>query len=157
MPTSPTCLVCPLAGHCEARAADSIERYPVKTKKVKQRDETTLVAAVEHRGRLYLVRESERLLGGLWGLPRVVANGDAEIATLSSHLRDAHGINASELEYTGEARHVFTHIRMRYRLYRTRLEKKPRASAEARWVTRLEIDDLGLSKAMRKVLALLDE
>jgi A/G-specific adenine glycosylase len=76
-PRSPQCLLCPVRASCGAHAAGLQHEIPAPRKKVEQPVSQWLAVAVVFRGRLLLVRRpAEGLLGDLWCLPLVEAEGN---------------------------------------------------------------------------------
>jgi A/G-specific adenine glycosylase len=72
-PTSPRCLICPLAGHCEAARTGRQDELPVIAARKKRSELQVLIRTlvwIEQAGALVLVRRRpEGLFGGLWELP----------------------------------------------------------------------------------------
>jgi len=72
-PTSPRCLVCPVAVHCEAARTGRQDELPVIARRKKQSELPLLARTlvwIEDAGELVLVRRRpEGLFGGLWELP----------------------------------------------------------------------------------------
>ncbi|MDQ3301393.1 MAG: A/G-specific adenine glycosylase [Myxococcota bacterium] len=74
-PTSPRCLVCPLAKRCEARRTGRVTELPVVAPRKQARDLPLLARTlvwIEERGELVLGRRpAGGLFGGLWELPEL--------------------------------------------------------------------------------------
>lgn len=70
-PKSPKCEVCPLLNYCAAAASGKQLNYPVKTKKIKQKDLYFTAFALENSlGEYYLEkRPSKGLLADMWTFP----------------------------------------------------------------------------------------
>lgn len=69
-PRSPKCLLCPLVGHCDARAAGIPEAFPVKAPRKARPLRYGTFFWVEHDEKVLLVRRPARgLLGGMRALP----------------------------------------------------------------------------------------
>ena len=67
---SPSCLVCPLSGHCAAGQSGTAERYPVKPAKKAKPHRTGTAYWIEQEGRVWLVqRAANGMLGGMRALP----------------------------------------------------------------------------------------
>ena len=71
LPRNPSCLICPLAAHCQARALGTVAELPVKLRRVQpvQLAETLFLI---RRGRRVLLRRrhaSARRMAGFWDLP----------------------------------------------------------------------------------------
>lgn len=69
-PREPRCLVCPLAGSCQARAEGDPQRYPVKATKKARPLRRGTVLWIERDGAVWLVRRpSAGMLGAMRALP----------------------------------------------------------------------------------------
>ncbi|MCK9543987.1 MAG: A/G-specific adenine glycosylase [Novosphingobium sp.] len=104
---NPRCLLCPLAGSCEARAASEPERYPVKAPKKARPERGGHAFWIERNGarglEVWLARRPARgMLGGMMALP------DDEWSART----DGHG--AAPLpgpwRHAGTVSHGFTHF-----------------------------------------------
>jgi A/G-specific adenine glycosylase len=102
-PRSPSCLLCPVAEGCAARAAGDPERYPRKAERPERPVERFVAALVETDEGIWLVRRPETgLLAGLWELPMVDAGEPGGLAAL--------GLEPLTREGTGRTIvHAFTH------------------------------------------------
>ncbi|MGN6110555.1 MAG: A/G-specific adenine glycosylase [Kofleriaceae bacterium] len=76
-PTSPRCLVCPLAAHCEASRTGRQDELPVVAPRKKQHELPVLARTlvwIEEDGEIVLARRRPGgLFGGLWELPERAA------------------------------------------------------------------------------------
>jgi A/G-specific adenine glycosylase len=109
-PRSPQCLLCPVRAHCRAQALGKQAEIPAPRKKVEQPTSQWLALAATHRGRLLLVRRpAEGLLGDLWCLPLVEAEGNTaalEREAITAGFTTPVQWAAAPLP---AVRHVFTH------------------------------------------------
>jgi A/G-specific adenine glycosylase len=128
-PKAPRCAECPLASHCRGRTRP--ERYPApKPASSKPTRKRTLLIYTDGE-RYGLTKGSERLLGGLYGFPRLE--------------EEVHGT------VLGKVKHHYTH----FTLEATVVLSDERL-AEVTMYTLDQIDALPLSRADRKALALLE-
>lgn len=176
------CEDCPLEVDCGARRSGSVERLPVKRPKTPPRSETHVVAAVVRKDRWLVVRRPPRgLWGGLWELPTAVMNGGAVRATVRDLVA---GFVAADGSLAAKPwcatrpfcriQHQLTHRTITFVGHVCRVEgscgvgrangRKRKgtvsgdhgeADREMRWLLLDEINDLGLSMAMRKVVGAL--
>lgn len=147
-PSSPTCLTCPIAGQCAARASgrqDQLPRLPAR----RRADELPELAAValwiERRGRVVVARRpAAGLYGGLWELPQAddaPAAARAVGVTLTGAPRPL-----------GEHRQTLTHRRLHLRLMRAAVRGVPTVVAgdgyqAVQWVAIADLTTLGVSSA----------
>lgn len=102
-PKSPNCLLCPVAGACEARREGVPERYPIKPRKTPKPTRQGHVYVLFGKDQTVLTerRPDKGLLGGMLGLP--TSDWLAERPT-TAFPQDA------QWQEVGEVRHVFTHF-----------------------------------------------
>ncbi len=134
-PKNPKCEQCPASVICAGKT--SPERYPTpKAKKQVPTRDVTIHVREDTRGRLFLEKRDEALLGGLYGFPQsaVIASDSAAI-----HL--------------GHVTHVYSHFKLIGHVIHERITSKPNSPD---WHTREEIVALPLSKLDHKVLALVE-
>lgn len=70
-PKNPDCPVCPIRGCCLAFAEDRVEDFPVKEKKLKQRDIYLIAGIIENESGAFLLRQKgdKGLLANMWTFP----------------------------------------------------------------------------------------
>ncbi len=102
-PRAPKCLLCPLAGSCQARALGRQEDFPVKTPKRPRPRRRGFAYWLENDGHVLLVRRPAKgLLGGMLALPT---------GTWSESVTAGDGAPAAaHWEHSGAIEHVFTHF-----------------------------------------------
>lgn len=168
------CEDCPLKVDCGARRSGSVERLPVKGRKALPRKETHVVAAIGRRNRWLVVRRPPRgLWGGLWELPTSVMNGSTARTTVRKLVADF--ITADRSLATKpfcRIQHQLTHRTITFVGHVCRVEASRAAGRgtkriasgdhcepdrEMRWLSLTEINNLGLSAAMRKVVGALQD
>ncbi|MDO5102757.1 MAG: A/G-specific adenine glycosylase [Lautropia sp.] len=143
--TKPACERCPLAELCEARGQDAVGAYPQpKVRKAQPVREVHLLL-VQAKGSVMLeARPARGLWGGLWSLPELSAEPP------------------SGWRLAGGFEHVFTHFRMKAKVWMPPVAKPNRCEepspllAEAwpsepmqRWVKPGALDALPLPKPIR--------
>ena len=147
IPAAPRCESCPLASFCDAFAAGDAEDLPLLPGKNPPKEiEWDLVLI--HMGDCVLVRQrEERMLHGLWVFPMV--EGHNETGELAVLLKNLTGLCVSDLQFIGEAKHVFTHQIWQMRLWRGTADPEAILAEPWRAVTREELEALALPSAMR--------
>jgi A/G-specific adenine glycosylase len=99
---APRCLLCPLAGECQARSTDP-ERFPAKQAKKPKPQRRGRAFWIERDGAVWLVRRADNgMLGGMRSMPddgwTVRDDGEAEPPLSGSWIS------------SGSVRHSFTHF-----------------------------------------------
>ena len=143
-PKNPTCLVCPVARVCEARALGIQDKVPARRA---QREVPVVDAAVlvlRRRGQFLLCRRPAKgLWGGLWEFP---TGDDAAHAARRVGLR----VRARRV---GLVEHTLTHRHMRFAVYRAQGAGRIRLDGyeDYRWVDPGELLTAAISTATRRV------
>ncbi|MCB9852394.1 MAG: A/G-specific adenine glycosylase [Phycisphaerales bacterium] len=156
------CDACPLRNECNALAAGNVARLPVRKKKTPVKKEThiAIVADFDNK-RLYRRRPAEGLWGGLWELPSVVRNGAAEHATAQMLARELLGDSTTvDRRQLCTIEHQLTHRSVKFvafRAHATTSRLQPDSQESSRWLTKHAADRIGLSTAMRKIIAAIPE
>lgn len=116
-PKSPKCEACPLLNYCAAAASGKQLNYPVKTKKIKQKDLYFTAFALENSlGEYYLEkRTSKGLLADMWTFPltelpaadfeKMVTDGSVSKNIIIPELPES----ISKMEYIANFTHIFSH------------------------------------------------
>lgn len=116
-PKSPKCEACPLLNYCAAAASGKQLNYPVKTKKIKQKDLYFAAFALENSlGEYYLEkRPSKGLLADMWTFPltelpaadfeKMVTDGSVSKDIIIPELPES----ISKMEYVANFTHIFSH------------------------------------------------
>ncbi|PLW60831.1 A/G-specific adenine glycosylase [Lactococcus lactis] len=116
-PKSPKCEACPLLNYCAAAASGKQLNYPVKTKKIKQKDLYFTAFALENSlGEYYLEkRPSKGLLADMWIFPltelpavdfeKMVTDGSVSKNIVIPELPES----ISKMEYIANFTHIFSH------------------------------------------------
>jgi A/G-specific adenine glycosylase len=161
-PKSPSCLICPLSGMCEAQALGLAATLPAKAAKAERPVRYGIAFVVERDdGAVLLRRRPETgLLGGMievpsteWLMAPPGGNG----------VRAAEPVDATYAEIDTAVVHVFTHFRLELGVRRAKISAAAAqrvSGATGRFVPRADLDAQALPTVMRKVLVaagLLDE
>jgi A/G-specific adenine glycosylase len=159
-PTSPKCLICPVAEFCRAREAGQQESLPVKAKAKAPRPVDVVAAVVWHEGRVLISRRPpDGLLGGLWEFPGGERPaGLAWERAVHALLRErwTGGLELEVEAHLCDVRHVFTHLIWDLKAYTARVAPGSLLPAESdtlRWVRPEELQQYALPVAHQKVAA----
>ena len=160
-PRTPACVSCPLKGLCKAKDLGLQEKFPVAKKKPALSHKHMIAAILFDRKKRVLVvqRPPSGLLGGLWKFPGG-EKGEREVLeeALVRTVRGELGLHVRALKTVGSVRHAYTHFRVTFHVYRCAVvRERPKAveGREWKWVSAEEVHTLALSKAERKILAML--
>jgi len=149
VPSSPKCMLCPLADACAARASGTAESLPVKAAK-KPRPTKRCVAfwTVRGDGCVLLRRRPQRgMLGGMLEVPSTAwteAGWDADSA------RPYAPAAAAWQELPGLVRHGFTHFAFEITVWAGEVPANT-DPGEGQWWPLDRLADAGLPTAMRKI------
>ncbi len=167
---TPRCEACPLAGECRAFGTARVAELPAAARRAEIRPETHVVAALARGNRWLALRRPEGgLWGGLWELPTAVANGTPPIRAAIALAASLLGRPPGTMTPFGKVTQQLTHRLVTFAGYCAKLDATAavqRSDAEAgsatsdsraRWVTLAELQSLGVSTAMRRVIAALEK
>jgi A/G-specific adenine glycosylase len=162
-PTSPKCLLCPVASQCQANLQGTPELFPVRSPKKKPTSIIHELVFVQHKGHyLFVKRPDTGLWAGLWQCPTIELStpgkpkpSKAAISSLSKSL-SALDIPAATPTWLGSFIHQTTHRTITFRVYTApltgpRLPESPTLT----WRTLQTLHDLPISVAQSKALATL--
>jgi A/G-specific adenine glycosylase len=146
-PKSPSCLLCPLAGSCIARARGRMTEFPVKPpKKGKKALKSLAFVALDGDGRLLLsTRPSRGLLAGMAEVPNT--DWSPQVGTFQGA-----PLNADWLRLNQPVIHIFTHIELSMEIAVARLDGLVAPPDGMRWVEATELGSEPLPTLFRKVI-----
>jgi A/G-specific adenine glycosylase len=143
---SPACEICPLAQLCVARRLGQMQRYPVKTRKVRRSAQSIwLLLARTADGRIWL---SRRPSPGVWGGLYCFALFD-DRESLRAALP---GRYCAALHEMPALTHVLTHKDLYLHPVQVVLPESVRPSSEGAWIAAPDWPALGLPAPVRKLL-----
>ncbi len=151
--SSPACLSCPLADHCQALAQGRVSNYPSpKPRKESPLRVAQLLLIQDQQGQLLLKRRPPAgIWGGLWTPPELGVDADAE-----SWCRTQLRASVLRLEMLPPRRHTFSHFQLDMRPILVQLAS-PTArigdEPDAAWVDPARPGALGLPAPIRQMLA----
>jgi A/G-specific adenine glycosylase len=156
-PKRPSCLMCPLAGPCAARAQGLESLLPMRAAKPKRPVRLTVAfLALRADGRVLLRRRPEAgLLGGMLEVP---STGWADaLPPVEAALQEA-PVPGEWRAVPGNVTHTFTHFRLETVVYHAHVPATVHLSSWAdaprcQWVPRRDLDRAALPSVMRKIIA----
>lgn len=149
----PTCLLCPWAEPCRARAEGRPEAYPVKTRKLKRGRRSSSLLLLTREDQLWLVQRPQTgVWAGLWSLPDF--GDDQALLALASQ-------GPGEATRWPALTHVLTHFDWQLQPWHWALPARTAAATRAhiesalpagRWHGRTEALALGLPAPVRRLI-----
>ncbi len=141
---APTCLFCPIAIHCEARALGVQEQRPLLETKPSVPHYMVTAAVISHADTVLIARRpSSGLLGGMWEFPGgKLEPGETMTDGLQREIMEELGVSIAVGDAFGVYQHGYTHFKVTLHAFCcTLLTGEPRAlhASEIRWVL---LDDL---------------
>lgn len=141
-PGTPECDRCPIRAFCDAFAQGDADLLPVKSVKKPPRQADISVVLITCKNRILMVRRKENLLKNLWVFPLLE---DIPQASILSHFPAVH---APQIQFLGEARHVFTHLIWNMRLYHIDADAAF-SYPGGQWITHEEMEQLPKPTAIK--------
>jgi A/G-specific adenine glycosylase len=156
-PRRPSCLVCPLAARCEARARGIAALLPMRAARAGRPLRTAVAfVALREDGRLLVRRRPEAgLLGGMLEVPST--EWAAAPVPPTEALRQV-PVEGDWRAVPGTVAHTFTHFRFEAAVYRAVVAADAALTSQAdparcRWLARRDLDAAALPSVMRKIVA----
>ena len=133
LPRAPKCLLCPVAGLCEARAIGSVEKYPILGRKQGRKPVKMSLFLGENKAKLLLRQrpETDRRMAGFWEFPESLDGTRGRSLGTFRHSIVNH-------DYEVEVRHVVV----------------KKAPAGLKWLPVADLDNIPLTTVSKKALRL---
>lgn len=127
----PLCEHCPVSHECIALRDNRIDELPEKPEKKPRKIEEKNILILEYHGKFALLkRPAKGLLAKLWSFPEFSDDFKPEL--------EQKGYSVSNAVRKSSAKHIFTHIEWKMKIFFVRLDKIPEKN-EYTWVTREEL------------------
>nr|WP_242533376.1 A/G-specific adenine glycosylase [Niveibacterium umoris] len=148
----PTCAACPVSETCVARRQGRQAELPSPRppRVIPERQSRVLIARSE-AGVLLLKRPDRGIWGGLFALPEIPDEVDAESYALTLGL-----VAEGTVSALPPLRHAFTHFRLTLEAQSLRVKSRTLHDPRWRWASAAEWDTLGLPAPIRRLLDSLD-
>ncbi|HXD07991.1 MAG TPA: A/G-specific adenine glycosylase [Burkholderiaceae bacterium] len=146
LPRQPDCATCPLRDLCEARARNEVQRFPIKTRRIKRGQRENWWLWLEHAGAIWLEqRPAQGVWAGLWSLPLF------ESAAQLDEAASALGVRPHPQPMVS---HALTHFDWLLHPRRAVLDEPPASGVlgAGRWVARPELGQVALPAPLRRLL-----
>ena len=148
----PSCLLCPVAADCTARAQDRVSEFPgAKPVRARPHRRSQLLLIVDEDSRLLLERRAPSgLWGGLW-CPPLLGENDASLDDWLAQ----QDLAAEHREALPAFTHSFTHFDLELQPLRVQARMRGTALGEARWqwIDAEQQAQLGMPAPIRRMLA----
>ncbi len=160
-PRQPSCSSCPLRTMCKAKEQGLEEQLPVPKKRATLSHKHMIAAVLSDRKKRMLVlkRPAAGLLGGLWKFPGgEVREKESLNDAVRRTVREELGLSIRVEGALASIKHAYTHFRVTFHVCRCVMVKgspRPNEALEWKWVSAEDLRRLALSKAERKILAVL--
>jgi A/G-specific adenine glycosylase len=158
IPRAPRCLVCPVAGACEARKRGIAADLPKLRPKAKPLALAQVALVATRKGNVVLARRREGgLFGGLWEPPTIPGELSREEA--QARFEAFLGVKLRGVKEAGAVTHVLSHRRLETRVLVATVARAPEALADSEMydavelVARSKLAGRGISTMAKKVLA----
>lgn len=153
VPSSPTCLLCPLREVCQGYAQGLQDELPIK-KKAKRPKKVPVVFLWIGSGKHILLekRDQKGLLAQMWGLPTLEhVSQENAISEVEKYLIN-HQIEHSSCEKIGNFEHIFSHRHWQVTLVRVWVEKKdlPSIKEPFAWFHLQDLSQIALANVYQK-------
>jgi A/G-specific adenine glycosylase len=153
----PCCEECPVEALCRAHALGIERARPVAPPRALAPARAFVVAWIEHRGGVLVVRRKPQgLLGGLWELPGGLVSDEDCATALAGQLRASLGVDVEIGVELLIVQHAYTHMRLTAHVYACTLRDTPTLQEgpwdALRWLHPDEQHALGLTGLTTKIL-----
>lgn len=159
-PKKPTCLLCPVQQHCGSFEKGTQLNYPVKTKKIKVKQETIVPIAIQNEQGQFLMRKrpAKGLLSNMWEFPYLTTDDPAKTSMLQT-FKKIYGFSLSNVQTLSPYKHVFSHLVWTIHPYyaNVSLSEIQELKEEYRFVSREEIQELPTAVPVLAHLEQLDQ
>ena len=147
VPGTPACEKCPLQSECDAFAAGDAEDLPVLPRKNPPKVLDYAVCLIFSGERVLMRQRTEAMLRGLWVFPML--EGSYPLRQLPGAVKKQTKLAVTEVQYAGEAKHVFTHQIWQMKLYTMHVPEDAAAPAGCRFIPVAEMDKLAIPTAVK--------
>lgn len=178
-PTSPNCPNCPLQRYCSSYKQQTMEQFPVKSKKIKPKDVYYVAYIMENQQKELLIeqREGQGLLANMWLFPMQEMTKENYLLLQQRWLKNEKQLSLMEDEpflvaeecservtpYTdivwqkkalGEVTHIFSHLKWHILILYGRATKNQVINTRQQWVKETDFSTYVFPKPQQKIIEL---
>ncbi|AMY04440.1 A/G-specific adenine glycosylase [Staphylococcus condimenti] len=155
-PKSPLCLLCPVQSHCEAFQEGTVEKLPVKIKKVKKKTVHQDCFIIQNEKGEYLIEQRQaKLLNGMWEFPMYEQEESEQ--KLNALLDENIEVPDKPIF---QLKHQFTHLTWNIKVYEIKEEISSdhfTLNSQFRWLKLSERNQFNFPASMHKILDYLEK
>lgn len=149
-PKSPRCTFCPLAGSCQSLHNGTVEKLPVKLKKLQVKTRKFHYVYVRCKGYAALHRRpAGDIWQGLW--EPLLVEGDTERL-----MQAVTSMGGTLTPLRNGVKHVLTHRIIMADFYRLDCDTRPALPADYRWIPEHELDHYAIPRLVERLMALVE-
>ncbi|GAE95131.1 A/G-specific adenine glycosylase [Gracilibacillus boraciitolerans JCM 21714] len=144
-PKSPSCLLCPIQGHCRAYHDGVEQTLPIKTKKTKKSSHTYFALVMEDDAGNFILeqRPEQGLLAQLWQFP-MVDTKQVDPSHLSLFVEEKYQVQIKSIENLNPVKHIFSHLTWFLDVKHIHIEGKINLTERIRQLSKVEISKFPL-------------
>ena len=151
VPGTPACERCPLQNCCDAYAAGDAEDLPVLPRKNPPKLLDYALCLIFAGDRVLMRQRTEAMLHGLWVFPMV--EGNPTQRQLPAAVKKLTRLTVKDVDFAGEARHVFTHQIWQMKLYTMTVPETAEAPSGYAFIPVAELDQLAIPTAVKAAVS----
>jgi len=151
LPRNPACMNCPLTTECQAFAQNTQDLWPIRKNKNEITKVKRQLAVIKNADCILMhQRPAKGLLADLWEFPGVEGGSKKDFA---ARFTEEYGLKLKIGKHLLDARHVFTHLEWKMKVYIAWLESNGELAkrADFKWVHQKELGQLAIPTAFQKI------
>ncbi|MCI5071974.1 A/G-specific adenine glycosylase [bacterium] len=154
-PKNPQCLLCPVQKQCTALKKGQVDQFPIKAKKIKQKNIYAAIVLVEYEGHFLMQKRTQPgRWENLWQNPSLESEKKLSHHTILHWLESITEKQSSNLTSVANINHQLTHQKIIAQVLHLNLKKnlnlKTLASQDYQWIKKNNLATLGISTFQKK-------
>ena len=153
---NPACHMCPLQRICSAFVDNSVDKYPIRSRRTKKPHHRVAVGIIWKNNKILISKRIEKgLLGGLWEFPGgKIKKGEGAKKCIIREIKEELGICVLPKKFIKQIRHVYSHFSITLDAYSCNYiagEPLSLTSADWKWIKPEHISLYAFPKANHKL------
>jgi len=148
----PACLMCPMAGNCEAASEGIADELPVRAPRRKPTAVTHTVVAVHRRDTWLFERRGQK---GLWANMWQFVTCEDPVPDIAVWVNNHTGLRVAKPKQAGSFTHQTTHRTIRFELFQAQATGGRLRPKVGQWRKLTQLEDLPMANPQREVVKLL--